>query len=221
MTDISNWEYVYKIKNGVHETTNLLYTPKMNKEGTVLCMNWNVDPYQTNVNLTEDLLDFFFEREIKYLSEFQTHSWCPKILDVESKKIFIEWNKESLNHIINSERRLDNVMMDWKEKLLTILKDIDDLGFYKMSLYPHCFFIKDNQLKIIDFYACIEKDHPYIERSKIEGMIGSGSVEFFNNATTNGIIDFSIFFKSTLLHRLSSTWPDNPFPNFYNELCIK
>ena len=98
----------------------------------------------------------------------------------------------------------------------------NNAGYYKMTLYPHCFYIDQNmQLKSFDFYACIEKAHPYIERFKIEGMIGTESINFFNDATINGVIDFNIFFKSTLISRLSNTWPENPFPQLYDQLCTK
>jgi hypothetical protein len=91
-----------------------------------------------------------------------------------------------------------------------------------MALYPHCFFLdKDNRLKTFDFYACVEINDPYIERSKIAGMIGSESVGRFDSATQNGIIDFSIFFKHTLLTHLNASWPDNPFPEHYKKLYEK
>jgi len=223
MIDITNWEYVYKFHNGYYETTNLLYTPRMNPQGTILCMDWkNTGVYQTNKKLTEELINFFFEQEIRYLNTFKEYKWCPNIIAIEGRSIFIEWNKESLNAIIKSESTLTDILPNWRDQLLEILRDINNAGYYKMTLYPHCFYIDQNmQLKSFDFYACIEKAHPYIERFKIEGMIGTESINFFNDATINGVIDFNIFFKSTLISRLSNTWPENPFPQLYDQLCTK
>ena len=96
MIDNTNWNYVYKICDGEYETTNLMYTPSMNLNGDIMCMHWDhKSAYQTNHRIDEQLLDLFFEREVKYLKIFENFSWCPKIyeIDIASKKIFLEWNK--------------------------------------------------------------------------------------------------------------------------------
>ena len=71
---MSDWKYLYKIDylTGCDVPTNMLYTPMSNAEGTVMCMLWDAEhDYQkvSNKNLTKELVDFFFEREIKYLKQ--------------------------------------------------------------------------------------------------------------------------------------------------------
>ena len=218
-----NWKYFYKIVDGYPNTTNLLYTPLVNEIGDVMCMWWDENsPYQENTRLTSDLVNFFFEREVKYLTTFQGRPWVPKLLEVDLKarKIFIEWNKETLNTIIFTPgRHLDNECPDWKEQIFEILKDVLESGYYKMALYPHCFFIDTyGKIKSFDMYSVIERDNPFIERKLIEGMIGEQSQGRFNDSTSSGIVNFEIFFKITLIDHLRKTWPDNPFPNFYKRL---
>jgi hypothetical protein len=218
-----NWKYFYKIVDGRPNTTNLLYTPLINDTQDIMCMWWDENsPYQENTRLTADLVNFFFEREIKYLTTFQGKPWAPKLLkvDLQNRKIFIEWNKETLNTIIFTPgRNLDKECSDWKEQIFEILKDILDSGYYKMALYPHCFFIDNKgKIKTFDLYSAIERENPYIERRLIEGMIGHNSTDRFNISTNNGVIDFELFFKLTLTDHLKNTWPDNPFPNFYKRL---
>ncbi len=219
-----NWSYCYKIKDGEQETTNLLYTPMKNQTGDTLCMKWDLsEPYQTNESLDQELIDFFFERELKYINIFKDNPWSPDIkkIDLENKHIFLEWNNESINAIINDPtRNLDIECPNWKEQIFNILQDIDRLGYYKLALYPHCFFInKQGVIKTIDFYSVIEKENPFIERKLIEGMIGKDSTGRFDQSTNIGIINFETFFKITMLEHLGKTWiTDNPFPEFYRRL---
>ena len=222
MINTDTWNYVYKIWDGDLETTNLLYTPLVNIDGDIMCMHWtHLGDYQTNVNITEELIDFFFNREIKYLKEFSKYHWCPEIIDIDflNKKIYIEWNIETLNTIIYSGKDLDQLCPNWKDQIFSILNDINDHGFYKLSLYPHCFFIsKEGVIKTFDFYACVEKDYPYIERTNLEGMIGSDSTNRFNDCTEGTVVNFKKFFELTLTTHLAKTWPDNPFPKFFKDL---
>ena len=45
MTDISNWGYYHKLNpNGTPYPSNLLYTPRVNPEQTVMCAHYCIDP---------------------------------------------------------------------------------------------------------------------------------------------------------------------------------
>ena len=224
MIDTTDWKYLYKLDYiNKHEVpTNMLYSPRISPDGSMLCMTWDeTDPYQSeSTGLTKELVDFFFEREVRYLMDCQVFDWAPRVLelDLEHRQILIEWNTETLNHIIMSGRDLDAECPDWKDQIYNIIRELRDDGRYKMALYPHCFFIKDGVIKTIDFYGCAEIAYPYIERSKVEGIIGVDSGGRFNSATKDGMIDFSVFFEQTLIHHLAKTWPDNPFPAIYRKL---
>lgn len=225
MIDTRDWHYGYKLSRGELCTTNMLYTPLINPEKSIMCMVWNdKDPYQQdNKRLTPELIEFFFEREVKYLTTFKDRTWAPNIIDIDipSKKIFVEWNKESLNNIIFTEgRSLDQECPDWREQIYNILHDIVSSGYYKMALYPHCFYIdRYNKIKTIDFYGCLEASERYLERSKIAGIIGNESGNRFDAATMgDGRIDFELFFKNTVKTHLANTWPDNPFAEYYTRL---
>jgi hypothetical protein len=216
-------KYLYKIAEGNHVTTNMLYTPSLTVNKNILCMDWNLDSdyHVEQSNRTQELLDFFFDREVKHILLFRKYGWCPKLFDInlEQKKIYIEFTHETLSHIVNDpSRSLNSELPDWKEQLYNILVDTKREGYYKTALYPHCFFIKNGVLKTFDYYGCVDMSHPYIERNSVEGMIGPGSLDRFNMATSNGLIDFNIFYKYTLNEYLSKTWADNPFPEFYKRI---
>jgi len=219
----STWKYLYKTVGGdLYCTTNLLYTPTINPEQTIMCMHWDSNSeYQKGRTLTNELIDFFFKRELDSLIKFQGYSWTPKLIDTDfaNKKIYIEWNIESLNHIVTSNRSLEFELPDWKDQIYNMLADLKSQNYIKAALYPHCFFIgSDGNLKTIDFYSCIDYADPFIEFDTIKGMIGDQSLERFTSATTNGMIDFRIFFKDTMLNHLAKSWDDNPFPEFYRRL---
>ena len=226
MIDISKWDFVYKRDywgEGL-ATTNMLYTPVINPDLDVMCMIWDENhPYQQdNKNISKKLVDFFFQRELEHLKLFQGRPWCPKLIDVDidNRRIFIEYNKESINHIVmDPERDLNAECSDWKDQIYNIVSDIYDSGYYKVALYPHCFFIdKNNKIKTFDYYSCVSRKERYLDRADLEGMIGNHSTDRFNMSTVDGKIDFEIFFKLTMSSFLDVTWKDNPFPDFYQKL---
>jgi hypothetical protein len=186
-------------------------------------MDWNLDSdyHVGQTSRNEQLLEFFFNREVKYLPMFQRYDWCPKLLDIdiERKKIYIEFTHETVNHILyDGHRSLDDILPDWKQQLHNILVDFKKCGYYKTALYPHCFYIKNNILKVFDYYGCVEMNNPYVNISDIQGMIGGESIERFNMATENGVLNISVFFEYTLKHHLGKSWIDNIFPELYNNI---
>jgi hypothetical protein len=185
-------------------------------------MSWDVDdPYQAwegkkRDGYTKELLDFFFEREIENIKIFQNYEWAPNILDIDKKnmKIFIEWNVETCNDLIVKGNNLNDICFDWKAQLHKILNDIIEMGYYKMSLYTHCFFIdENNKLKTIDFYSCIKSNDPFIEKKKLVGMMGKESKERFLEAEEGDLINFDIFFKQAIKKYIK--WPEDALADFY------
>jgi len=227
--DNTDWNYYLKLNyDGNLRETNLLYTPTMNADGNVLCMHYCIDyDYRDNVpeKLTKELVDWFFEREVRFLKELQHLPQTPKIYDIDhlNQKIYIEWNTETLSQILyDSNRSLDEEIPNWKEQVYTLIKDFRDVGYYKLSLYPHCFFVtKDKKIKTIDYYAVIPHNERFIERSVIEGVIGKIGADRFDNSTTeDGLLDFKKFFEITANEYLSSYWPDGVFSKIFKELYL-
>lgn len=227
MKKINNeWKYLYKIdyRDRTLCKTNLLYTPYVNVDGSVLCIDYEINiDYQKGEIVSEELTDYFFKKEVTYLTKFQGRSWVPKLLKLEGKKIYIEFNEETLNHVLLSNKDLDSVLPDWKDQINEIMLEIDNAGYFKLALYPHSFFIgKDNKLKVLDFYTFIEKAKPLLPRKFIEGMIGKMSEHRFNEATINNDVDFRIFFNNSLNTHLLEYWGEiNPFPAIYKKLITK
>jgi hypothetical protein len=173
-------------------------------------MDWEDKKYHRKI-ISNDLKEFFFDREIRYLNLLEKNSWVPKILDIQDKRIFLEFNRETLNTVV-MERDIDLEIPSWKTQMQNIMDHLLENNLYKMTLYPHCFFIdKNGIIKTLDFYACVPFEQRIFPISKIEEMIGRDSVNRFVEATVDGNIDFEIFFNKLLSYHLGRYWPTNPF----------
>jgi hypothetical protein len=225
--DTSSWEYYYKLNpNGTPNSSNLLYSPTVNPEHTVMCMHYCTDTnYRTHEDvstISEDLLQWFFEREVRFLTDLSHLKTTPEVyeIDIANRKIFIEWNKETLSQILyNKDRNLDNELPNWKQQIKDFLIVTKENNFYKMAIYPHCFYIsKDKILKTIDYYSVVPYSERFIERKIIEGIIGKDGAYRFDESTTDGYIDFKKFFEITVTRHLTRYWPDTIFADVFKEI---
>ena len=219
-----NWTYLYKLmENGIKADTNLLYVPKLNPEKNIMCMHYSPDKNYKKDGVTDlDLINWFFEREVRFLTDLQ-HLKCTPMLydvDIKNKKLFIEWNNETLSYVVNDPNRsIDEELPNWKHQLKEAFKEFHNAGYYKMSLYPHCFFIDNNkQLKTIDYYAVVPHNEPYIEYKLIEGIVGEYGKYRFEMSTDNGLLNINKFHEITVTTHNDVYWPYNPFKEVYEEI---
>jgi hypothetical protein len=224
------YKYAYKINpdDGKQIETNLVYTPLVSEDGGIMCMHFDhTSVYQTTdlqswlperPDFTEKMVKWFFDREVNYLTKFVTYNWAPSVLDIDpvEQKIYFRYSGETCNQIIYSNRNLDTECPTWREQMRTIITDIVQAGYYKTSLYPHCYFIDNGVLRTFDFYGCVESSHPYIELDDIRGMIGETSGPRFLEATEGKLLNVEILFKRALQEYVK--WPDNVLPKLYKEL---
>ncbi len=200
MYDIENWDVVKRLDYEIPSDTNHVYVPLVNKERTRLCMDYG------NSKIEFDN-QFFFQRELDFIHKFTDYPWCPKIhsIDINKKTIFIDFT-ESCNNIIYTGRSLDDYCPDWKNQLKTIIKDIEAQNVYKLTLQPHSFFIKDQQLYTFDFYASVEKDDAVLPVSQVKHVIGQKSEDRWLESTFGDYVDFSIFYKQGIEKHIVE-WP--------------
>jgi len=172
----------------------------------------------------EDLVDWFFKRDVNFLKKLSHLKTTPELYDVdyENRKIFMEWNKETLSQVLfTSSRDLDIEVPNWKDQMKDFFVSTKANNFWKVSLYPNCFFIsKDGQLKTIDNYAIIPYEERFIERKIIEGIIGKDGAYRFDHATDEkGFIDFKKFFEITITkHLKEKSWGNTVFSDIFEEV---
>jgi hypothetical protein len=228
MTDTSAWERYYKLNpDGNPWPSNMLYTPTVNPEQTIMCAHYCIDPaYRPRETLTvpEDLIDWFFQRDVKFLNQLSHLKTTPILYDVDytNRKIFTEWNKETLSQILFTPgRSLDDELPDWKEQMKDFFISTKVNNFWKVSLYPNCFFIsKDRVLKTIDNYGIVPYEERFMERKIIQGIIGKDGAYRFDQSTDNdGVIDFKKFFEITVTKHLPErSWGTTVFADIFKEV---
>ena len=222
---MNEWKYYYKMQpDGSIGTSNMLYVPTVNPEQNVMCMSYNVDEnYKDNdAVISDDLLQWFFEREVKFLDKLSYLNTTPEVYDVDFKnrKVFIEWNKETLSQIMyDPSRDLELEAPTWKNQVRDFLISTKENKFYKMAMYPHCFYIdKHGGLKTIDYYSVVPYEERFIERRIIESIIGKDGAYRFDESTDNGVIDFKKFFEITVTRHLTRYWPTTIFADTFKEI---
>jgi hypothetical protein len=161
---------------------------------------------------------FFFIRELEYIERFKDYSWAPTVLEVDQthKRIFIKWYGVTCNDLLYSNS-LDVFCKDWRNQLRSIIKDILEENVYKLTLYPHCFYIDETlSLRSFDFYACVDKDNAQLPINLVENIIGEQSVERWKESTVKDTIDFELFFNRALDTYIK--WNEQPLGEIINDL---
>ena len=224
MIDDKEWNYYYKLnKDGSKSESNLLYTPYINSKKTVMCMQYSQKlDYQSHKIIPEETLDYFFNREVRFLHELKNENFTPEVYNINQneRKIYIEFPGETISQIMfDPNRSLDRECSDWKEQLYNIISTLKNNNYYKLALYPHCFFVTDDKkIKTIDYYSIVPFDDRFIDRSVIEPIIGKLGEYRFDKSTDNGTVDLQKVFDITCTYHLDNYWNENPFSLFYSEL---
>jgi len=202
------------------------YEPLFNPEHNVFCANYDwLNEYQrqedSNRTLyTPAVTNWFFENEVKNLLKYKDKPYAPTIIDIDyiTKQIFFEWQGETCNEIIYSGRNLDNYCNNWKEQLQYIMTDLYNTGTYKLTMYPHCHFIKDGQMQTIDWYGCVPVNDPYIDAEYMDGIIHE-SAKFRlleTGAIINNRYNLEIMFQRSMQEHVK--WGSESMEYIYKEI---
>ena len=159
---------------------NLIYTSLADKDLTKF-VQWyyNDGEYHRGQNQVVDpaLMDEKFKREVKYLSlmtkEFP--NLVPEFeLDVENKKIFLSIDgKDFWNCAGCLTENYDNVLPDWQDQMLEIIKAHKSLGLHKYSMHPSSYFVVDGKLKSMNYFFTYHEDEPCVSIAEVESHIYS------------------------------------------------
>ena len=159
---------------------NLIYTSLADKDLTTF-VQWyyNDGEYHRGQNQVVDpaLMEEKFKREVKYLSlmtkEFP--NLVPEFeLDVENKKIFLSINgKDFWNRAGCLTENYDNVLPDWQDQMLEIIKAHKSLGLHKYSMHPSSYFVVDGKLKSMNYFFTYHEDEPCVSIAEVESHIYS------------------------------------------------
>jgi hypothetical protein len=205
---ISDWKPFYK-----HDETGKpncmsqqTYEPLISPDGKTFCANYDwQNNYQRiwqpdRVGYTQDVVEYFFDKEVEYVTRFKDKSYSPIIVDIDyaNKRIFYKWGASCNALIYNNNGPMPE---DWRDQILNMLLDAYNNGVYKLTMYPHCFYVDANeQMRTIDWYGCVEVADPFIDAKYMDGIIHS-TAQFRLDETgelVNGKYNLELMFKGSL-----------------------
>jgi hypothetical protein len=213
------WTHYYKLDEfGKPCHAQMSYEPLINKERNVFCMNFDPNnsyqDYINKVGFIPEIVHELFDREVKYLTKFQKYSWAPEVLDIEGNKIYIRWYDNTCNDIINTGNTLPP---NWKDQLTHIIHDQLDEHVYKITQYPHCFYVDNTStLHTFDLHACFDFDDYMMPWSKLKGIIHGSSEGRIAEVQSADMVNMRDMFLNSL--RTHIKWPDNYLNEIYKLL---
>jgi hypothetical protein len=168
---------------------------------------------------TTEVVEWFWFNELMWIEHFKDKPYAPEILDIDliNKKIYLKWYGASCNQIIYSGKTW--IHEQWRRQIRDIIVDQYNEGVYKLTMYPHCHYIDDDDnMRAIDWYGCVPINKPYIEEKYMQGIIHE-TAQFRLEETgpaVDSVLDLETMFKRSLgTHVL---WGDQDMSYIYKEL---
>lgn len=162
-----NFEYYYNtMPTGEKWRNNLIYTSLISEDKKTF-VQWyeNDTEYHKGHNQVVDpeLMSAKFRREMHFLSNMAYHNpmLVPEILDINvpERKIYLKIDGPDLwQRSLDSNCSFDEVLPDWQEQMLGIIRAHHDRGWYKYSMHPSSYFIVDGRLKSINYFFTYSKN---------------------------------------------------------------
>jgi len=177
-----NYSYYYNQSQGrTPWRNNLVYTSLINEDKTVFVQHYTTEgDYHQGQNQVVDpkLMDEKFFRELHYLHnmEYRFPDLVPKILEVNipERKIYLAidgvdfWQRS-----LDGDCSFDDVLPDWQEQMIEIVKAHRSLGWWKYSMHPSSYFIVDGKLKSINYFFTYHQDETPVSIKDVESHIYS------------------------------------------------
>lgn len=206
LMDISNWNIFYKYKQGAKVRPNLVYVPYINPEKDVFCMDYNINKsyFFDRPLYNQEVCEFYFNNEIRWLEHFKNESFAPEIIDIDksSKRIFFKWYDSSLNHVIENKAYKEI----YTDQIKTILNTLEK-SVYKVNYYPHTCYIDNNEnVRLHDFYGCVSRATHFMPKDKLVPILGKMDVWRFGQFENNGLINMQKVYEMAF-NVNSGEWP--------------
>lgn len=211
--------------NGVPCMAQQTYEPLVSEDGKTFCKNYfwpNDYQYRETTDrplYKKEVVDWFFQNELKYIDKFKNKSYAPEIIDIDykGKKIFLKWYNKSCNQIMYSGKEWPQ--KEWREQIKNIILDQYHEGVYKLTMYPHCHYISsEGNMRSIDWYGCVPVNEPFISEKYMQGIIHKTAQ--FRLDETGAAIDNVLNLESMFKRSLSThvLWGDQNMNYIYKEI---
>lgn len=224
--NLDNWIPYLKLDElGKKCMAQQTYEPLISQDGKTFCKNYswpNDYQYLETKNrplYTAEVVEWFFQNELKYIEKFAHKSYAPEIIDINyrDRKIFLKWYGFSCNQIIYRQHSWPKDL--WLHQIKDIMIDIYNEGVYKLTMYSHCHYISnDGNMRAIDWYGCVPIEEPHIEEKYMQGIIHE-TAKFRleeTGAAVNKMLNLENMFKCSLSTHVK--WGDKDMSYIYKEL---
>lgn len=204
--NLEDWDIYYKYKQANKMRPNLVYVPRINKEQTVFCMDYNIDSkyFFDRPLYNTDTIEFYFNNELRWLEHYKKEMFSPEILEIDkvNRRIFFKWYDKSVNHLIY-KKQFDEKHIKSIKNILSILEQ----SVYKINFYPHTMFVDDNDnIRLHDFYGCISKSNHYLPMDILKPILGKMDVWKFGQFETDGLVNMYDVYK-LIFTTNTGDWP--------------
>lgn len=158
---MTNFNYYYNnVPNKGLCRNNLIYTSLISHDRKTFCQwYYNDTNYHKGQNqvVNSNLMEEKWNREIHFITIMSKNypNFIPKILDIDyiNRKLYLEIDGPDMWEIAGCQGQdYTNVLLDWKEQMLEIIRAHRNLGLTKYSLHPSSYFIVKGQLKSINYF---------------------------------------------------------------------
>ena len=200
---MDKWNNFYKFKEGL-AVTNMLYEPLVSNNKKIFCMNWNANKYFENMQMTDELFNYWFNQEVKYLFKLKNKKYIPEIINIDYTKrtITFRWYDKSLHWLLKT-RQID-IIPNWQDKIKAIKDDLEKDNIYKINMYPHTFYFDDeDNAYIMDLYGCTDVDTKYLDVQFLKPLIRNNR---FDKFILNNQLDTHELYKETIRTNYAE-WP--------------
>jgi len=176
---MANWNNFYKFKGGL-AVTNMLYEPLVSNNKKIFFMNLNANKYFENKEMTDELYNYWFNQEVKYLFKLKNKKYIPEIINIDYTKrtITFRWYDKSLHWLL--ETRQIDIVPNWQDKIKAIKDDLEKDNIYKINMYPHTFYFDDeDNAYIMDLYGCTDVDTKFLDIEFLKPLIRNDRFDKF------------------------------------------
>jgi hypothetical protein len=160
---------------------NLIYTSLISDDKkTFVQWYYNDTEYHKGQNqvVDADKMEEKWLREVNYLTQMRNSfpDLVPTIIniDFDHRKLFLKidgpdfWELAGCDH-----NNFDNILPDWQEQMINIIKAHKKLGIYKYSMHPSSYFVVDGKLKSINYFFAYNVSEPNFSIADVESHIYS------------------------------------------------
>jgi hypothetical protein len=160
---------------------NLIYTSLISEDKKTFVQWYHNDgEYHKGQNqvVDPDKMEEKWLREVNYITQMRNvyPDLVPTIIniDLSSRKLYLEIDGPDFwQRSLDGNCTFDEVLPDWQEQMLDIIKAHRSLGLWKYSMHPSSYFIVDGKLKSINYFFTYRDNENNISIKDVESHIYS------------------------------------------------